>query len=97
MSTENKPWIRRYLALPTLAGLGVLAFIMFCGDNSLIHKVEYQRQIDSLQAEVDRTRDSVDYYHELNERLASDPEAMERVVREQYRMKRDHEEVFVYD
>ena len=42
-------------------------------------------------------QDSVDYYRELNRRLASEPEAMERVVREQYNMKREHEDVFVLE
>jgi hypothetical protein len=60
-------------------------------------RIEYQRQIDSLSAEVAVVQDSVDYYRELNRRLASEPEAMERVVREQYNMKREHEDVFVLE
>ena len=67
------------------------------GESSVTQRIEYQRQIDSLSAEVAVVQDSVDYYRELNRRLASEPEAMERVVREQYNMKREHEDVFVLE
>lgn len=104
--TENSPqqrsrnarsWLQRYMSLPTVAVLAVLVYIVFFGDNSVARRVEYQRQIDSLEAEVAVVQDSVDRYRELNRRLDSDPEAMERVVREQYNMKREGEDVFVMD
>lgn len=88
-------WIQRYMSLPTVAVLAVLVYIVFFGDSSVARRVEYQQQIDSLQAEVAVVQDSVTYYRELNSRLKSDPEAMERVVREQYNMKRDNEDVFI--
>ena len=85
------------MSLPTVAVLGVLVYIVFFGDSSVARRVEYQRQIDSLQIEVAMVQDSVDFYRELNNRLASDPEAMERVVREQYNMKREGEDVFIFE
>lgn len=98
MNKDNaRSWARRYLTLPTLAVIGVLVYIVFFGDSSVARRVEYQRQIDSLRAEVECVQDSVDRYRELNRRLASDPEAMERVVREQYNMKREGEDVFVME
>lgn len=90
-------WMQRYLSLPTVAVLAVLVYIVFFGDSSVARRVEYQQQIDSLQAEVAVVQDSVNYYRELNSRLASDPDAMERVVREQYNMKRDNEDVFIIE
>ena len=75
----------------------ILVYIVFFGESSVTQRIEYQRQIDSLSAEVAVVQDSVDYYRELNRRLASEPEAMERVVREQYNMKREHEDVFVLE
>ena len=85
------------MSLPTVAVLAILVYIVFFGDSSVTQRIEYQRQIDSLSAEVAVVQDSVDYYRELNRRLASEPEAMERVVREQYNMKREHEDVFVLE
>ncbi|MDE6136205.1 MAG: septum formation initiator family protein [Muribaculaceae bacterium] len=90
-------WMQRYMSLPTVAVLAVLVYIVFFGDSSVARRVEYQQQIDSLQAEVAVVQDSVAHYRELNSRLASDPEAMERVVREQYNMKRDNEDVFIIE
>ena len=89
--------MQRYMSLPTVAVLAILVYIVFFGESSVTQRIEYQRQIDSLSAEVAVVQDSVDYYHELNRRLASEPEAMERVVREQYNMKREHEDVFVLE
>jgi len=85
------------MSLPTVAVLAILVYIVFFGESSVTQRIEYQRQIDSLSAGVAVGRDSVDYYRELNRRLASEPEAMERVVREQYNMKREHEDVFVLE
>ena len=88
-------WMQRYMSLPTVAVLAVLVYIVVFGHSSVARRVEYQQQIDSLQAEVAVVQDSVTYYRELNSRLESDPETMERVVREQYNMKRDNEDVFI--
>jgi len=85
------------MSLPTVAVLAILVYIVFFCESSVTQRIEYQRQIDSLSAEVAVVQDSVDYYRELNRRLASEPEAMERVVREQYNMKREHEDVFVLE
>ena len=85
------------MSLPTVAVLAVLVYIVFFGDSSVARRVEYQRQIDSLEVEVAMVQDSVDFYRALNNRLASDPSAMERVVREQYNMKREGEDVFVFE
>ncbi|MDE6271342.1 MAG: septum formation initiator family protein [Muribaculaceae bacterium] len=85
------------MTLPTVVVLAVLVYIVFFGDSSVAMRVRYQSQIDSLRTEVELVQDSVDYYRDLNRRLASDPEAMERVVREQYNMKREGEDVFVIE
>ena len=88
-------WLQRFLSLPTLACLAIVAFLMFYGDNSVKFSIEHDRTIDSLRQELQANRDTMLYYRGLNERLASDPELMEQVVREQYGMKRANEDVFV--
>lgn len=94
---SRRAWLQRYMSLPTIAVLAMLVYIVFFGDNSVARRVEYQRQIDSLESEVARVQDSVDHYRELNRRLISDPEAMEKVVREHYNMQREGEDVFVFE
>lgn len=95
--SNARAWMKRYMSVSTLIVIGVLVYIVFFGDSSVARRVEYQRQIDSLRAEVELVQDSVNYYRELNRMLSSDPEAMERVVREQYNMKREGEDVFVIE
>ncbi len=93
----RKSWVRRYLAVPTVVALGLVVYIMFFGEQSFTQRVAYQRIIDSLQINLDQQRDSLEYYRNLNRRLSTDRELMEQVVREQYNMKRAHEDVFVVE
>lgn len=91
----RQSWLRRYLALPTLAVIGVLIYVSFFGDNSVVRRVHWQHVIDSLNVELERQADSLEYYKDLNRRLNTDPELMEQVVREQYNMKRPHEDIYI--
>ena len=81
-------WMRRFLPLPTIIALAVVAFITFYGDNSVVRRIEYDRQIDSLRHELKANRDTMLYYRELNARLSSDPDMVESVVRQEYNMAR---------
>ena len=44
--------MQRYMSLPTVAVLAILVYIVFFGESSVTQRIEYQRQIDSLSAEV---------------------------------------------
>ena len=74
--------MRRFISPWTILCLGVVAFIVFTGDNSVFQSIEHER--------------TMLYYRDLNRRLASDPALMEQVVREQYGMKRASEDVYVF-
>ncbi len=100
MNTElnnSTKWLRRYFSLLSLAAIGVLVYMLFFSENSVIKKIEYQRIIDSLNTEVAIARDSMLYYKELNSRLSTDRNVMEQVVRERHYMKRPNEDVFIYN
>lgn len=94
---RKKSWLRRYLAIPTLLGIGMVVYVVFFGEKSMMQRIEYQRIIDSLQESLAHQQDTLEYYRDLNRRLSTDPELMEQVVREQYNMKRVHEDVFVVE
>ena len=38
----------------------------------------------------------MNYYRSLNQRLDTDPQTLERIVREQYHMQRPNEDVYVF-
>ena len=77
--------------------VGVLAYVMFFSDNSVVDNYRYQREIDRLKDEIADNIDTLKYYQKLNELLRTDPETMERIVREQYHMQRPNEDIFLTD
>ncbi|MDE7388341.1 MAG: hypothetical protein K2M97_03700, partial [Muribaculaceae bacterium] len=86
-----------YMAWPTLVAVAVIVYIAFFGEKSVTQRVAYQRVIDSLEVCLSRQLDSLEYYRDLNHRLTTDPALMEQVVREQYNMKRQNEDVYVVE
>jgi hypothetical protein len=95
--TKKTDWLRRYFTLPTLLVWGFLIYMAFFSETSVLKELEYKHIIDSLENEVAISRDSMIYFHALNERLESDPEMMEQVVREQYNMNRPDEDVYIFE
>lgn len=88
-------WCRRYISLSLVVAIGIVIYILFFSDNSVSETYVYDRQIDSLNTALKQTNDSLEYYRGLEQRLTSDPTAMERVVREHYHMQRHNEDVYV--
>ncbi len=58
---------------------------------------EYNDRIMELKEEIQQNRDTMLYYQNLNNRLNTDKETMERIVREQYHMQRSNEDVYVFE
>ena len=50
-----------------------------------------------MQDEIKENNDTLVLYVRLNERLASDPATLERIVREQYHMQRVNEDVYIIE
>lgn len=78
----------------------VIAFVgytLLLQDNSLFKYMQYSNTIDSLKLEIKNYRDTMDYYTRMNSLLSTDPKVMERVVREQYKMRREGEDVYVFE
>ncbi|MBD5215386.1 MAG: hypothetical protein HDS78_02530 [Bacteroidales bacterium] len=94
--SSSLQWCRRYFSPVTVVCLVVLGFIIFSGEHTVVRSVEYDRIIDSLRVELEANRDTMLYYRDLNQRLSSDAELMEQVVREQYGMKRSSEDVYKF-
>lgn len=91
-------WGKRYITVPLI---GVVCFVVyvcfFNEENSVIDRMRYQQRIDELNAEIAHNLDSLEYYKELNARLETSPEDVERVVREHYHMQRADEDVYVFE
>ncbi len=89
-------WGRRYFSLTLVIVVAYLLFLFVFNDNSMARSIELDRSIDSLRREIRASEDSLNYYRNLNRRLSTEPEEMERVAREQYNMNRAGEDVYVF-
>lgn len=90
-------WCKRYITIPLVIAVAYIAFVLFFNENSYFKSVEYQAEIDRLEAEIKVNNDTMMYYRALNRSLAADPATMERIVREEYHMQRPNEDVYVFE
>ncbi len=90
-------WVRRYISLTLILSVGVIVFVLFFNENSVVHTYEYAQEIERLKAEIKDNRDTLRHYEDLNRRLDTDKGTMERIVREQYHMQRPNEDVYIVE
>lgn len=90
-------WCRRYISLMFLAIFAFVLYVLFFNENSYGRLHELNTQIKELRTEIKSNRDTMEYYLEKNRMLDTDPAEMERIVREQYHMQREGEEVYVVE
>lgn len=90
-------WCRRYVSLMLILVILFVAYTLFLQENSIFKFVEYSNTIDSLKVEINTATDTMLYYKEMNSRLNTDPEVMERVVRENFNMVREGEDVYLFE
>lgn len=88
-------WCKRYVSFTLIVAVGVMAYLLFFTDTSIPETYRYDREVQRLKAEIKAETDTLEYYRELNRRIASDPVTLERVAREQYHMQRPQEDVYV--
>ncbi len=99
---NNRPsntwqWIRRYVKLPFILTFGIIVALYLFNDHSALTYYEYETRINDLRSQIKATTDTLEYYRELNRSLDTDPEAMERIVRERHHMQRADEDVYIME
>jgi cell division protein FtsB len=75
--------------------VGVVAFTFTVGDSSLYKRYTYDEQIRSLEKEIMQYKDEIGKNKKKLDDLRMNKEGLERIAREDYRMKRPNEEVFI--
>lgn len=90
-------WCKRYVSFSLLISLGVMAYLLFFTDTSIPETYRYDREVQRLKAEIKAESDTLEYYRDLNNKIASDPATLERVAREHYHMQRVQEDVYVVE
>lgn len=73
-----------------------LLLVGFLDENSLYTRYQRQVVIGNLKHEIDKYQAEYDAETAQLDALENDPEAVERMARERYYMKRPNEDVFVF-
>ena len=87
---QNK-WINKYTI--TLAVFAVIIIVV--DDNSLVDRYKAYREKCELQKEKARYEENIKKDKEFLEAIQSDPKALEKFAREEYKMKGDDEDVYI--
>ncbi|MDE7402374.1 MAG: hypothetical protein K2M87_03050 [Muribaculaceae bacterium] len=89
-------WIRRksHLAVISIGAL-VIALLFLNEDASWEHNMEYQEKIKSLNEQIRACNDSAEYYRRQREKLLTGTAELEQIAREEYRMQKPTEDVYV--
>ena len=88
-------YIRRHKYMIT-----VLIFIVVIGfrdENSLIQRVKHRSAISALNSEIEKYRKQYEEDTEKLKELTTNPEALEKIAREKYLMKKPDEDIFVFE
>lgn len=89
-------WVRRRSHIAViLIGALVIAMLFLNEDASWEHNMEYQEQIKSLNEQIKICNDSAQYYRTQREKLLTETEDLEQIAREEFRMQKSTEDVYV--
>ena len=88
-------YVRRHKYLITIVSF--LVIIVFLDENSLIQRAQHRREIQTLTSEIEKYRKQYERDTEMLKELMNNPEAMEKIAREKYLMKKPNEDVFIFE
>ena len=66
-------------------------------ENSLIQRVKHRSEISALNSEIEKYRKQYEEDTEKLKELTTNPEALEKIAREKYLMKKPDEDIFVFE
>jgi cell division protein FtsB len=87
--------LKRHKYLTTIAIF--LLWMSFLDENNWIMRVQHKAEIATLNSEIQRYRTQFNDDTERLQELTENPDALEKVAREKYFMKRLDEDVFIFD
>lgn len=87
-------YIRRHKYMITV--LIFIVVIGFLDENSLIQRVKHRSEISALNSEIEKYKQYEEDTEKLKE-LTTNPEALEKIAREKYLMKKPDEDIFVFE
>ena len=88
-------YIRQHKYLITIVLF--LVIIVFLDENSLIRRAQHRREISALTEEIEKYRKQYAEDTERLKELTANPEALEKIAREKYLMKKPNEDIFIIE
>ena len=88
-------YIRQHKYLITIVIF--LIIIIFLDENNLLRRAQHKYEISELKSEIERYREQYEHDTKLLEELSNNPEALEKIAREKYLMKRPNEDIFIFE
>ena len=88
-------YVRKHKYMITVVGF--LVIIVFLDDNSLIQRAKQRQEIKALTAEIEKYRKQFEEDTEKLKELNENPDAMEKIAREKYLMKKPNEDIFIFE
>jgi cell division protein FtsB len=70
--------------------------MIFFDENSLINHWELDKEIDKLEKSNEYYRDQIEQDKKVIDNL-NDPDSLEKYAREEYKMKKENEEIFLIE
>ncbi len=97
MNKFNSLWsfIRRNKYLVVSVGFALIIGVV--DENSMLKRFKYEREIATLKEEIEKYKAD---YKESTERLrelTANPDAIEKIAREKYLMKKPNEDIYVFE
>lgn len=93
MNKEKKK--RRIFGKYLIALLIFVVWMIFFDTNNVVHQYKLQQKLNNLQEDTAYYRKETDRYTQMTKALSSDMEMLEKLGRDEYRMKRDNEVVYI--
>lgn len=88
-------YIRQHKYLITIVAF--LAIIVFLDENSLIQRYRHRQEIHTLTSEIEKYRTQYEEDTRKLKELTENPEALEKIAREKYLMKKPNEDIFIFE
>lgn len=81
----------KYVAVLVIFGM----YISFFDSHDLISQLEIKMELSDISEEIEYLNENTESAKSQIQELTSDQDELEKFAREQYRMKRENEEIFV--
>lgn len=89
-------FIPQHKYLITLLIFGLIIGVLD-DENSLITRAKHTREINELKAEIKQYRQQYEKDSKTLKEFTTSPDALEKVAREKYLMKKENEDIYVFE